>query len=106
MSTTKTFLSKADQAITSSETELTSILRDHLLANGWPYEAALSVSIVYTGERFDYKFEGASAKEAETLEFGSEETRPTAAVRGFLNKTSVIEQVYMAQLERQLGDLV
>jgi hypothetical protein len=106
VSTTKAFLSKADQAITSSEIELTSILRDHLLASGWTYEAALSVSIVYTGERFDYKFEGASTQEAETLEFGSEEMRPTAAVRKFLNKTNVIEQVYVAQLERQLGELV
>jgi hypothetical protein len=106
VSTTKTFLSKADQAITSSEIELTSILRDHLLASGWPYEAALSVSISYTGERFDYKFEGAYTQEAETLEFGSEEAQPTAAVRRFLNKTNVIEQVYVAQLERQLGELV
>ena len=106
MLTTKAFLSKADQAIEDAASELSSLLRDSLVSAGWPLDAALSVELFYTGERFDYKFEGSGAETAKTLEFGNEVVRPTAEVRKFLNKNEIIEKVYLAKLETQLGDLI
>lgn len=106
MSTTSTFLNKADQAIDSTAAELTSLLRSQLLARGWSFDAAMAVSLFYTGERFDYKFEGAYAEEAQTLEFGTEFVRPTAEVRKFLNRSEIMENVYLRKLEAGLGDLI
>jgi hypothetical protein len=104
--TTKAFLGKADRAIEETASELSSLLRDSLTAAGWPFDAAMSVDLFYTGERFDYKFEGTGAEAAKTLEFGNEFVRPTAEVRKFLNKNEIIEKVYVAKLETQLGDLL
>lgn len=106
MSTTSVFLAKADTAITKTAVELTSLLRTNLMSGGWGLEASLSTSIFYTGERFDYKFEGPNADEAMTLEFGSEDVRPTALVRKFLNKSQLIDRVYVSKLETELGDLL
>lgn len=106
MLTTKAFLSKADEAIEESASELSSLLRDSLVSAGWPLDAALSVELFYTGERFDYRFEGSGAEAAKTLEFGNEAVRPTAEIRKFLNKNEIIEMVYLAKLESQLGDLL
>lgn len=106
MSKTSTFLSEADKAVDNTAKELTSLLRENLLARGWSFEAAMSVSLFYTGERFDYKFEGPYADDAQTLEFGTEVIRPTAEVRKFLNKNELIEKVYLKNLESGLGDLI
>lgn len=106
MLTTKAFLGKADRAIEETASELSSLLKDSLTSAGWPYDAAMSVRLFYTGERFDYTFEGPDAEAAKTLEFGNESARPTAEVRKFLNKNEIIEKTYVANLEAQLGDLL
>lgn len=106
MLTTKAFLNKADQAIDAAAVELTSLLRENLLARGWSFDAAMAVSLIYTGERFDYIFNGPFAEEAKTLEFGTEFIRPTAEVRKFLNRGELVDKVYLSQLEAELGDLI
>ena len=106
MLTTKAFLNKADRAIEETASELSSLLRESLTSAGWPIDAAMSVQLFYTGERFDYTFDGPGAESAKTLEFGTEIVRPTAEVRKFLNKNEIIEKVYLAKLETQLGDLI
>lgn len=106
MSVTNTLLKNADKAIEATAIELTNLLRETLTSRGWSTEAAFSVRLFYTGERFDYKFEGAYAEDAKTLEFGTEQVRPTAEVRKFLNKNEIIEKVYLKHLEKGLGDLV
>ena len=82
------------------------MLREYLMSSGWPFEAAMSVLLSYSGETLSYDFEGPAAEAAQTLEFGNESQRPTAAVRKFLNKSEIIEKVYLRNLEDELGDIL
>jgi hypothetical protein len=106
MTTTKFFLQGADKAVHEAAEDLTLMLRQSLVSSGWSFEAAYSVTLFYTGERFDYKFDGDFGEDAQTLEFGTENQRPTGSIRKFLNQNQVLQNAYLDNLEKYLGELV
>lgn len=106
MTATSSYLNKADLAISNAAEELTSLLRSELAASGWSLEDSLSVQVVYTGERFDYKFTGDYAESAQTTEFGNEKVRPNPVIRRFFNRAELFDKIYLRNLEAQLGDLI
>lgn len=79
-------------------------LRTYLMESGWPSEAASAVSVVYTEiDGFSVKITGQHKQAAETLEYGSEALRPTAAIRKYFNDRSSFEHHYKKSLETALG---
>lgn len=96
----------ADAAIKDTINELNKLLHMQLTDRGWPRHVAKAVSLTYDGDEFTYEFSGDYVEQAKTLEFGTERVRPTAEVRKFMSRTSLIEKVYQSNLEERLGDLL
>lgn len=100
-------LKKADRALSQTEIKLTDALRTYLQSAGWDSEAASAVGLTYEDGQFSFSFiEGKAGERAATLEYGNEDQRPTGAIRKFLNDDKTIQTIYLAELEKQLGDLL
>jgi len=103
---TQDYLNKADRAIAATVVEVNEELRQHLIDSNYPPKAADSVQVFHDGDDLDFRFEGAGADTAQTIEYGNEKTPPQGSIRKFFNDTSRIEEIYMKNLEKSLGDLV
>ena len=86
--------------------EITLRLTDHLISSGWPESAAKSVQVVRTNSGFDVKYEGEASDSAAALEYGTEEQRPTSAVRKFLNDENLLHEIYFNSIEKHLGEIL
>lgn len=98
-------LSKHVKAASRKATEtLTRDLRLNLVESGWPSEAASAVTVVYTEiDGFSVKITGRHKQTAETLEYGNEGLRPTAAIRKYFNDHVNLGEFYQKALENALG---
>jgi hypothetical protein len=86
-----------------TSTYLTADLRAYLVDFGWDEAAASAVRVVYnTVGGFQLKISGTYKKAAETLEYGNESSRPTAAIRKYFNTPSRIESLYQSALQEEL----
>lgn len=84
--------------------DLTRDLRLNLVESGWPVEAASAVTVVYTElNGFSVKIAGQHKQTAETLEYGNEGIRPTAAIRKYFNDHVSLGEFYQKALESALG---
>lgn len=98
-------LSKHVKSASRKTTEtLTRDLRLNLVESGWPVEAASAVTVVYTElNGFSVKITGQHKQTAETLEYGNEGIRPTAAIRKYFNDHVSLGEFYQKALENALG---
>lgn len=103
---TQDYLNKADKAIAATVVEVNEELRQFLVEHGYPPKAADSVQVYHDGDDLDFRFEGDGSDDAQTLEYGNEQKPPMGIVRKFFNDTGRIEDIYLKQLEKVLGDLV
>lgn len=96
----------AEEAAEEAAYIITSSLYNYLISAGWSVNAARSVKVVSTASGFDVKFEGPAVEEAQTLEYGDEYTRPTGAVRKFMNQAGALQQVLLDRYEEKLGEIL
>ena len=93
-----------EAASRSATSKVTRDLRTYLIESGWSAEAASAVSVIYTEtDGFSVKITGQHKQTAETLEYGNESMRPTAAIRKYFNDRSSFEHHYKKALEVALG---
>ena len=84
---------------------LTGELRKEAKASGWPRHIAANMGVTYGPDGFESHVHEKHYKEAHKLEYGTETTRPTAAVRRSANRTQEAEQFFVGTLSKILGNL-
>jgi len=81
------------RAVSAAARELTHGLRKSALDHGWPNDAIRGIGVVHDGRSFRLH----TAKSVESTvwaqEYGTETSRPTAAIRKFLNDSNKINEV-------------
>jgi len=87
-----------------STSTLSRDLREYLVESGWTTEAASAVFVTYDElGGFAVEIKGQHKQAAETLEYGNERLRPTAAIRKYFNSKTNVEEHYQKALEAALG---
>lgn len=96
----------ADKAAEEAAYVITNSLYNYLVSAGWSNSAARSIKVISTPSGFDVKFEGPAVEEAQTLEYGDEYTRPTGAIRKFMNQAGALQKILLDRYEEKLGDIL
>ena len=82
---------------------MTSDLRQSAMDNGWSTEVASNTHIMYDGKSYLVDVRSDLESQAMDLEYGTPDTRPTAAVRKYSNNTQDAENAFITGLEKELG---
>ena len=82
---------------------LTAHLRAETHASEWPTHITNSVRVKHSNGSFSIHVPDAHKEEALDYEYGTPNSRPTAAVRRFNNRTSEAEKVFASRFLKHLG---
>lgn len=78
--------SSLHSTLSNTAVPLTKELRSAALKSGWPKEAAHSLSVHFTDGNFAIKYPDHTKGLVEDLEYGTEDTPPSAVIRQFSNR--------------------
>ena len=84
---------------------MTGQLRKEAKASGWPRHIVGNMGVIYEDNRFQVHVHDRHFDEAQALEYGTEESRPTAAIRRAGNRTKEADNFFMDSLKNALGEL-
>jgi hypothetical protein len=82
---------------------MTSLLRQSALDHGWDSDVVSGLSVDHSDDKFSVKVHSSVADRAFVHEYGSEQKRPTAAIRKFLNDSSFAEKAFIKRLDHHYG---
>ena len=97
--------SAIEQAAKQTSRYMTGQLRKEAKASGWPRHIQANMGVVYEDNKFTAHVHERHADEAAALEYGTEHTRPTAAIRRFSNRTKEADQFFIHSLKKIVGEL-
>lgn len=92
-----------DKASADSARILTSQLRQSALQHGWDQDVVGGLSVDHSNDKFSVKIHRSVADRAFIHEYGSEQKRPTATIRKFLNDSSFAERAFVKRLNHHYG---
>jgi len=84
---------------------MTSSLRSEARKSGWPSHVVANMGVTYGDNGFEAHVHDRHIDEAKNLEYGTETSRPTAAVRRFKNRQSESSTFLAGRLSHHLGKL-
>lgn len=84
---------------------MTGQIRKEAKASEWPRHVVGNMGVTYDKKKFEVHVHDKHFNEAHTLEYGTETTRPTAAIRRSLNNTKEAEQFFLETLHKIVGKL-
>lgn len=99
----KSLVDSARQAAADTARFITSDLRNHAESSGWDTDTAASMQVMFDGKGYKVEVAADFQNQAMTLEYGSEQQRPTGAVRKYANRTAQAEKVFISSLEKKIG---
>lgn len=91
------------KAVSAAARELTHGLRKSALDHGWSDDAIRGVGIRHDGKEFKLHTAKSIENDVWLHEYGSENSRPTAAIRKFLNDKDKMNQVVYRHYVKQNG---
>ena len=91
----KKYIASIHKAAEQTATVMTHQVRQHASKSGWTPEAADSLNVKYVDGKF---VAHSSSGDAFTHEYGSETSRPTAAVRKFSSQSNKISGPFFANI--------
>lgn len=91
------------KAVSAAARELTHGLRKSALDHGWSDDAIRGIGIRHDGNEFKIHTAKSAESDVWLYEYGSENSRPTAAIRKFLNDKNKISQVVYKHYVNQGG---
>lgn len=97
--------SAIEQAAKQTSRYMTGQIRKEAKASGWPRHVAANMGVVYENKSFQVHVHDRHFEEAQTLEYGTETQRPTAAIRRSVNRTSEADQFFTSTLRSIVGEL-
>lgn len=95
-----------EQAAHDTAVHLTADLRQRANAAGWHPEVAANLHVSYDGNSFKAHVHPDYADAAHVLEYGSENTRPTAVLRKFSQETHNSSRVMAHNVHHHAGGLL
>jgi hypothetical protein len=97
--------SAVEQAAKHTSRYMTGQLRKEAKASGWPRHVVGNMGVIYDDKRFQVHVHDKHFNEAQTLEYGTEHNRPTAAIRRSSARTKEAENFFMGALQKIVGEL-
>lgn len=97
--------SAINEAAKQTSRYMTGQIRKEAKASGWPRHIAANMGVVYDDNRFQVHVHDRHFEEAQTLEYGTETQRPTAAIRRASNRTKEADQFFTSTLRSIVGEL-
>ena len=91
------------QAMSGAAQTMTERLRSSALSHGWPNDVVSHMDVRQADKGFQVHVHPDYAKRAHVLEYGSESSRPTAAIRKFSNDTKAVHGAVIANIEHVYG---
>lgn len=82
---------------------MTAELRMSALNNGWDANSAFGTNVVHKENSFNLDIDSSVNTQVMNLEYGTEQSRPTAVFRKYGNNTSKIEKALISRLEKEIG---
>jgi hypothetical protein len=82
---------------------LSSHLRNEATAAGWPDHIVSGMKVHYHEGEFKIAANKKHTKEINDLEYGTQDSRPTAAMRRFSNDTSEAEEFLVGRMLKHMG---
>ena len=84
---------------------MTAHLRSEAHASGWPSHIIRNMHVSHEAGSFDVHVHDDHKNHAHELEYGTPDSRPTAAVRRFSNRTTEAEKFLVGRMSQMLGKL-
>jgi len=97
--------SAVEQAAKHTSRYMTGQLRKEAKASGWPRHITGNMGVIYDNNKFEVHVHDRHLSEAQDLEYGTEKSRPTAAIRRSSNRTKEAEQFFIGTLHKIVGEL-
>jgi len=97
--------SAVEQAAKHTSRYMTGQLRKEAKASGWPRHIVGNMGVVYDDKKFQVHVHDRHLSEAQDLEYGTERSRPTAAIRRSSNRTKEAEKFFIGALHKIVGEL-
>ena len=79
------------QAAKETTKVMTAQLRAEAISNGWDADVANSLSVKFSNNKFKITSPAKYDKEINNLEYGTEDTQPSPAIRRYANRTEAAE---------------
>lgn len=100
----KTLVEAALKAAEDTAVVLTHGVRDSAVSHGWDDGIVSNMAVSYSNNSYSVDIHPEVEPLAMDKEFGTETSRPTAAIRKYGNDLSKAEQAFIRSLELQLGE--
>lgn len=84
---------------------MTGQLRQEAKKSGWPRHIVGNMGVIYDENRFQVHVHDRHFDEAHALEYGTEHSRPTAAIRRSSNRTKGADEFFTETLKNIVGEL-
>lgn len=97
--------SAVEQAAKQTSRYMTGQLRKEAKASGWPRHIQANMGVIYDDKRFQVHVHDRHLDEAQRLEYGTEQERPTAAIRRSTNRHKEADNFFMGALQKIVGEL-
>ena len=82
---------------------LTHHLRNEAAASGWPEHIINHMHVRYHDDEFKISAHKNHTKDVHDLEYGTPDSRPTAAMRRFANRLSEGEEFFVGRMMQHMG---
>ena len=92
-----------DKSIHETARYLSSHLRNEASASGWPDHIVGRMKVHYHDGEFKIAAHPRHTKQINDLEYGTPDTRPTAAMRRFANNLSEAEEFLVGRMTHHMG---
>ena len=81
---------------------LTSKIQDEAVVSGWDPALVDKIRVVFRGDRFEVEAPGRALSQIQDLEYGTQSTAPSPAIRRVANRTKDTEQLMVLSAMRYL----
>lgn len=97
--------SAVEKAAKQTSRYMTGQLRKEAKASGWPRHIVGNMGVIYDDSKFQVHVHDRHFAEAQDLEYGTEHSRPTAAIRRSANRTKGADEFFTETLRSIVGEL-